>query len=195
MSQIATAALGAVLGGLAGLLSGFWTARYSQRAAITHSLLSEFLSAPFLQHRISIAITRRRLLAGSVTAAELAGGFWYPGNATYYAGEMIGSLNEHQHLEAYVGFLIRLDHALSRKRASRSDLSNALSGGMVWHRFLVAEVADETERQAIAAGVPVPPWVPAARRAFSQLGVHPHPADLQPEISEEDTEANPLESG
>jgi hypothetical protein len=178
MTEIASATLGALLGGLAGLLASLWTARQSQRAALTQSLLAEFLSASFLQHRISMEGTWRRLMAGSVTASALAGGFWYPGDPNYYSGETLGSLNEHQHLEAYIGFILKVDHAVTRKQADRSDLALALSGGMVWHRYLVMEVADETTRQANAAGVPVPPWASAARRVFDRLGV-PQQAPLE----------------
>jgi len=171
MTEIVSATLGALVGGLAGLLASLWTARQNQRAAMTQGLVAEFLSGSFLEHRISMEGTWRHMQMGSVTAAALAGGFWYPGDASYESGSVLGSFNEHQHLEVYIGFLTKVDHALTRGLADQSDLSAALSGGMVWHRCLIVAIAAETTRQAAAAGAPVPHWVAAATRVFNELKI------------------------
>jgi hypothetical protein len=177
VTAIVSTLLGTLLGGLAGLLVSLWTTRQSHRMALTQTLLAEFLSASFLQHRISIESTQRKWRDGAVTASALAGGFWCPGEAGYYAGETSGSLNEHQHLEVYLEFLIKVDHALARKLADRSDLAASLSGEILWEEDIVRAMADETKRQAADAGVPVPRWVGAAESVFRQLNV-PHRAEL-----------------
>jgi hypothetical protein len=177
VTAIVSTLLGPLLGGLAGLLVSLWTTRQSHRMALTQALLAEFLSAPFLQHRIAIESTQRKWRDGAVTASTLAGGFWCPGQASYYAGDISGSFNEHQHLEVYLEFLIKVDHALTRKLADRSDLAASLSGEILWEEDLVRAVAEETKRQAADAGLPAPRWVGAAERVFRQLNV-PHRAEL-----------------
>ncbi|MEV8547268.1 hypothetical protein [Streptomyces sp. NPDC051572] len=139
--------------------------------ALTQALVEEFLSASFMEHRVSVSKTRRKLEDGTVTAAALAGGFWYPGDADYYAGETFGLLNEHQHLGVFLEFLVRVDRVLARKVVDQSDLAASLSDKLIWYRDLSTAVAEETARQATAAGVPVPQWVGAATRVFRQLNV------------------------
>ena len=178
MAAIFSTLLGALLGGISGFLVSLWTNRQTQRMALTQALVEEFLSASFMEHRISVSKTRRKLEDGTVTAAALAGGFWYPGDAGFYAGETFGLLNEHQHLGVFLEFLIRVDRVLTRKLADQSDLSVSLSDKLVWYRDLSTAVAEETARQATEAGVPVPHWVGAASRVFRQLNVS-HQGELQ----------------
>ena len=82
--------------------------RKKRRLDLTSKFIDEFYSDAFLHHRVAFARLRRKVADGNVTMAEVAAGFWYPGGSNAYQGENYGgSLNEHQHLEAVLGYVKR----------------------------------------------------------------------------------------
>lgn len=168
MTEILAAIVGALLGGLVALIASFSLGRKQERNATTHTLIAEFMSDAFLEHRISVYDTLKHIEDGTTTYDDLAGGYWYRGQPSY-SGVLRGALNEHQHLEAYKGFLVKLDFAIRAKRVNVDELANALGSGMVWHREVILGLADATESQASAANAAVPRWVEAVRRVSALM--------------------------
>ena len=127
MEETIAAVLGAFIGVAGALFASALLARRTERAAATSAAIAEFFSDSFLQHRISLHSTRQKVKRGEVTVADVAAGFWYPGlGIAYFEGDILGSLNEHQHIEAYLGFVSRLDFLVRRGWASPVDLERAL---------------------------------------------------------------------
>ena len=85
---------------------------------MTDQFVNEFFSDGFMIHRTSLSASPRKLRAGVTSVEEIACGYWYPGihyaSFDSYRGDQIAGLDEHQHLEAYLGYVVRLEHALSR---------------------------------------------------------------------------------
>ena len=98
-------------------------------------------------------------MSGQVSADEIAGGFWYPGRDSYYIGDTFGDLNAHQHLTAYIGFIVRLAHEANHRRLDREEINAALGMQLVWHFPLLQDVARAAKDQAAEVGVPTPTWV------------------------------------
>lgn len=174
-----TAACGALFGSLGGLASALLVARRADRLSTTNHLMTEFLSADFLTHRIALEGLRARMLAGEVTAAQIAGGFWYPGRRDYYKGELYGEFNTHQHLTMYIGFLERMADAIRRHRLDVATVRNGIGSHLRWSDVLLREVAAETERQAADNGAPIPTWTSAAMLAHDRL-IPARPAAVSP---------------
>lgn len=98
-------------------------ARRSEQTAVTSDLIDEFFSDRFLAHRIAVSKMWRKVEDEGVPISEIASGYWYPGRVhNSYRGDMHGVLDEHQHLEAYIGYIVRLDEA---RRLDRIDIRRA----------------------------------------------------------------------
>ena len=136
---------------VAAVLTITWDMR-RRRSDVTKEFIDEFLSSNFLRHRIGIAKLRRKLLNQDVQISEVARGFWYPGGKGVYEGEVSqqDGFNEHQHLEAYLGFLVRLRHAVKIKQVNKPDIKSALETSYVWHADLTNALAAEIRRQVAA---------------------------------------------
>lgn len=72
-------------------------------------------------------------------------------------------MNEHQHIEAYIGFLIRVEYLASRRRLNVPELSAVVGMIMQYHMQIMRQIAVEARRQAEAAGVKVPTWIQCSR--------------------------------
>ncbi|MEU8411894.1 hypothetical protein AB0C24_03860 [Amycolatopsis japonica] len=164
-----TAALGAFFGSVGGFTSSLYLARRADRQSTTNHLMTEFLSVTFLAHRIALEHLRARMSDGDVTAAQVAGGFWYPGDRNYYRGELEGELNTHQHLTMYIGFLVRMADAIQRRRIDVDAIRAGIGAQLRWCDALVLEVAAQTQQQATENDAPFPTWVAAARLVHEKL--------------------------
>ncbi|MEG8182106.1 hypothetical protein GZH49_26765 [Nocardia terpenica] len=171
MQPFLIAAVGSFFGAMGGFLANLALARRAERQSMTSLLMAEFLSDGFLAHRIAVDGLWRRVKAGEVNVDDIAAGFWYPGMATYYTGEQYGILSEHQHLEAYIAYIVRLGDALDRHRLDRRVIRAALGMHLLWADALLQQVAGATARQAQQNNVPTPAWTTAAARVHDHLTV------------------------
>ncbi|WP_280425946.1 hypothetical protein [Nocardia carnea] len=171
MQEFLVAVVGSFFGALGGFLANLAIARRAERRNITGSLLAEFLSDSFLPHRIAVASLWRRVNEGTVNAEEVAAGFWYPGTGAYYTGELYGSLNEHQHLTAYIAYIVRLSDALDRGQLDRKTIRATLGMHLLWADSLLQQVSQAAGRQAQRHNVPIPSWIGAADRVHQELVV------------------------
>ncbi len=98
----------------AAIVSSFIAIIYHQRTSrrqATIEIIDEFLSPAFLVHRAVVSSLRRKVQAGIVPLAEIAKGYWYPGKpGRSYQGDKVDTLNEHQHLTIFLGYVMRLAH-------------------------------------------------------------------------------------
>jgi hypothetical protein len=164
-------------------------ARRSEQAAVTSNLIDEFFSDRFLAHRIAVSKMRRKVEDEGVPISEIAYGYWYPGPARdSYHGDLHGVFDEHQHLEAYIGYIVRLNEALRLDRIDKGRARDALGMHLLWHYPLLDQVARETVRQAKAANARIPSWTSAAE-AVRQAIVDPYL--LPPEEGAHEAEDNP----
>lgn len=171
MQPFFIAAVGSFFGALGGFLANMVLAGRINRRDTTSRMISEFLSDSFLVHRISMDDTWQRMKAGDISADDVAGGFWYPGTPTYYTGEIYGDLNAHQHLEAYIGYIVRLADALDHRRLNRGETRAALGMHLLWADALLQQTARTAARQAEVHNVPIPSWTKAAGRVHDLLTV------------------------
>jgi hypothetical protein len=165
------AAIGAFVGGLSGFSSALMLARQTRRATTTSDLIALFFSDAFLAHRISVSDLRHKVKDGEVRAEDIAGGFWFPGVSPHYVGDVYGTLNAHQHLTAYISFIIRLDHEVTRRRVHRSEIRRAFGMQLLFADTLVLQVAQATAAQAERHNAPAPMWTTAAQRVHDALVV------------------------
>jgi S1-C subfamily serine protease len=136
----------------------------SEQKTVTSELITDFFSDTFMAHRIAVSELRRKVESGSPPIAEIACGYWYPGRLdNLYRGEKFGDLDEHQHLEAYTGYVVRLAEALRLQRLDVERVRAAIGMSMLWHIPFINEIANETERQAVEAGAPIPAWTAAVK--------------------------------
>ena len=160
--ELAAAIVGALLGAIAALVASLYIAREADRRNSTAQVVAEFLSDEFLAHRISVSHTRRKRDAGSVSIEEIARGYWFPGGGNSYQGDTYRDMNEHQHIEAYIGFLIRVEYLATRRRLNVPELSAVIGMTLQYHMQIMRQVAAEARRQAEEADVKVPTWIGAA---------------------------------
>jgi hypothetical protein len=148
-------------------------AQLSEQKTTTSDLITDFFSDNFMAHRIAVSALRRKFESGSPPIDEIACGYWYPGGeptfTRLYRGEKFGDLDEHQHLEAYIGYVVRLAEALRLQRLDVMRGRAAIGMSMLWHIPFIAKVADETARQAQNAGVPIPAWITAVKEVNEAL--------------------------
>jgi hypothetical protein len=145
--------------------------RQSRRATATSDLIALFFSDAFLAHRISVSGLWHKFKNGEVLAEDIAGGFWFPGISPHYIGDVYGTLNTHQHLTAYINFIIRLDHEMTHRRLHRSEIRRAFGMHLLFADALVIQVAHATAAQAERHNVPAPAWTAAAQRVHDTLVV------------------------
>ena len=110
-------------------------------------------------------------MSGQVAIEDVAKGYWYHGIDKAYAGEIFGAFNEHQHLEFFLGFLVRLAHAHKRKQINAEEVSFAFRASYLWHGVLVTKLATTVEHQVSRQpGAEVPVWVEAVLTVNGILG-------------------------
>lgn len=84
------------------------------------------------------------------------------GGGNSYQGELYKDMNEHQHVEAYIGFLIRIHYLATRGRLDVRELSAAIGMPLKYHMPLLCQIASASRRQAQQAGKKIPNWTDAA---------------------------------
>lgn len=145
---------------------------HARKVARAQDLLDEFYSSSFLQHRIVVSRIRQRVLFGQVDVEFLTRGFIILRNDeqdgdpdAYYEGETVGSLNEHQHLSAYLGYVVRLAGAVEFEVADRKMVSTLLRSQYFWHAKLLNQMTEcATARLEKDAAAPDRPgWIHAVR--------------------------------
>jgi hypothetical protein len=147
-------------------------ALWSEQRTITSELITDFFSDRFLAHRIAVSKLRRKVEDGSPPIAEIACGYWYPGQfANIYRGEKLGDLDEHQHLEAYIGYVVRLAEALRLQHLDVVRGRAAIGMNLLWHIPFLIEIANETAQQAHAASARIPAWTAAVNEVHEALVV------------------------
>lgn len=146
--------------------------RSEKRRDTSIEFINEYFSTDFLVHRISVGELRRKVKLGTTAVDDVAGGFWYPGSKNYYKGDVTDGLNEHQHLEAYFGFLVRIWHSDKNGLLDVDLLQSALSTSYDWEKKFVSKVAATTRTRIEnhAGDKVVPAWVYAVERANKILG-------------------------
>jgi hypothetical protein len=80
---------------------------------------------------------------------------------TSYRGDETAGLDEHQHLEAYLGFVVRLEHAMSRGLVDKRHIRSTLALGLLWHTGFLVDIAAATVRQAEENDAHTPDWARA----------------------------------
>jgi hypothetical protein len=144
--------------------------QWSDQKVITSELITEFFSDTFLAHRIAVSQMREKVEGGSPTIADVACGYWYPGRFTnIYRGEKFRDLDEHQHLEAYIGYVVRLAEALRLQHLDVVRGQAAIGMHLLWHIPFLMEIASETAQQAQAANARIPAWTVAVREVYEAL--------------------------
>lgn len=83
------------------------TARRSGQDLVTGNLITEFFSDRFLKHRIIVSKLQCGVENGDADISQIACGYWYPWRPGSYHGDKHGKLDEHQHLEAFIGYIVR----------------------------------------------------------------------------------------
>ena len=137
-----------MVGAVLGLATSWYLARRAERRESTMKIVTEFFSDEFLAHRISVSRTRRKRDADEVSIDDLARGYWFPGGGNSYQGELYKDMNEHQHVEAYIGFLIRIHYLATRGRLDVRELSAAIGMPLKYHMPLLCQIASASRRQA-----------------------------------------------
>lgn len=171
MTEFTTALFGSFAGAFAGFLASWTLARQTDRRAVTDQLVAEFMSAGFLSHRIAVSKLRRSVQSGEVDINAIAAGFWFPGRSNHYTGEFYGELNIHQHLTAYIGYLVRLAHAHRSGRLDRNSARAALGTYLLWNDTFIKQISEAVIHQAQESGAIVPPWTNDARHLHINLVV------------------------
>ena len=139
--------------------------RKRARREATQGVIDEFFSSSFLKHRIAVSQLREKVINGEVSIDSIAGGYWYPGKINSYGGEMHGEFNEHQHLEAYKGFLVRLASSDAERLLDRKAIRTALKTSYFWHADLVNHVANRVRKQVKDSAIAeLPGWVSSVDR-------------------------------
>jgi hypothetical protein len=145
---------------------------HARQVARAQDLLDEFYSSSFLQHRIVVSQVRQKVLTGKVDIDFLTRGFIILQNNAedgdpdaYYAGETVGSLNEHQHLSAYLGYVVRLAGAVEFGVADSRMVSTLLRSQYYWHASLLSHMVDSAVRRLEAETVVPhrPGWIHAVK--------------------------------
>jgi hypothetical protein len=166
--------LGAFVGAGFAFVLAFLKSRSDKRKETSQALVDEYYSTDFLKHRIAVDRLRGRVNANppETTVDKIACGFWYPGKPDYFKGEVSDGLNEHQHLEAYLGFIVRVSHAHMNGLLDPVLVRSALSTSYDWEAGFVWSVAAKAREQVRAhgGGTKVPVWVSAAEHAKDVLG-------------------------
>ena len=172
VSKSAPQMLGAFVGAGFAFFLAFLKSKTDKRKEISLSLVDEYYSTDFLKHRIAVDMPRMRVNSNETTIDRIACGFWYPGKQDYFKGEVTDGLNEHQHLEAYLGFIVRVSHANNNGLLDPILLRSALSTSYDWEAGFVWSVAAKTREQVQAhgGGTKIPVWVTAAEHAKDVLG-------------------------
>ncbi|GAA3063544.1 hypothetical protein [Streptomyces glomeratus] len=175
MASFLTALAASIAGGATGAFGGTFgalqLAKRTDRRTVTDQLVAEFFSADFLKHRIAVHELRTAVDSQAVSVASVAGGFWDPGRPDYYTGPPVepGELNQHQHLEAYIGYIVRLARALEGRRLDQDSARAALGMHLSWHDRIVQRVASVTAQQAREHPSVVPDWTLKAELVHLKL--------------------------
>lgn len=140
-----------------------WFQRRSIRWSTTDSLIQEFYSPSFLQHRASLWATKVKVMNGLVPIRDIAKGFWYTSDAmsSPYDGDLIYDFTEHEHITIMMGYYIRMSHLMTIGRIDKKHLKLALSAEYHWHADVLTGICIETEREFKARSETLPSFVPA----------------------------------
>jgi hypothetical protein len=143
---------------------------HARQVARAQDLLDEFYSSNFLQHRIAVSQVRNKVLRGEINIDFLTRGFIIlkdneeDGDTTkHHEGETIGDFDEHNHLTAYLGYVVRLAGAVEFGVADRRMVITLLRSQYYWHAILLNKMVQSAVSQlADAAEVPHRPvWIHA----------------------------------
>jgi hypothetical protein len=151
-----------------------WHSQRTERHRYTQSLVDEYFSQGFQKHRIAINELSELIRKGEASVEALAGGFWYPGSTARWEGPVSHGLTQHEHLEAFLNFIIRVHVADQLRRLDRQLVKQAISTSYEWEAGLVEELAHEARKQVEAAGrvVRLPAWVTAVEHLKPWLAGH-----------------------
>ncbi len=160
LARAGTQIVAAFFGAIFAFAFARWKQRSDRRQDSTLRFIDEYFSSTFLAHRAAVHQLREKHEARLLSIESIAAGFWYPGlPGRCHAGEKLGDLNEHQHLRAYLGFLIRLSHAHRRGLLDVPLARSALSSAYDWEAGFIRQVAEETRRQAVDGKARPPTWL------------------------------------
>ncbi len=139
---------GAFFGSALTALLTFWRESRKARRDTTRAFIEEFFSTDFLQHRIAVGKILKALRDGKTTDEEVAIGFFYPGRSDAYTGSFnsASGLNEHQHLEIFLGYVRRLSHAIKQGWVDEGAVCSGIGSSFIWHRPLLKQLADTIKR-------------------------------------------------
>ncbi|MEH6376239.1 hypothetical protein V7793_18205 [Streptomyces sp. KLMMK] len=175
MTEFAAALLGALVGAIAGAYASYRASvvltRDADKQTVTDRMVDEFFSDGFLRHRIAIDELSTKVRSHQVDVYSVASGFLSPAEPNYYRGPdpRPGELNEHQHLEAYIGYIVRLARALTHGRLDHRSARTALGMHLQWHDRLLQDVANAAEELARKGGLLIPNWTESAREVGRHL--------------------------
>ncbi|WP_406631681.1 hypothetical protein [Amycolatopsis sp. WGS_07] len=173
MTAVLAAVLGATLGAIGALVVSRANSRRSERVTMTSALIAEYFSTEFLHHRISIGNTSEKVRNGELSFEEIATGYWYPGAHDTFTGDDFNGLNEHQHIEAYIGFIVRIDYLLDAGRVYATELRGALGMKLMWEDFLLTGLASACLEQTRRANVQPPDWTRSISRVHDEITIAP----------------------
>lgn len=182
VSEVINPLLGAFFGALFALLGSLFLSSKKYKKDTTQDFMNEFFSRDFLSHRIAISNLREKVINGDVLLSNIAAGYWYPGLHEEYSGETYDGLTEHQHLEAYFGFVVRLSHANSRGQIDKQTIRSALRTSYLWHADFSTCLADEAEGQVRRADIEdAPVWIEAVRQVNDIMN-YDHDGEVKPPV-------------
>jgi len=182
IAEVVGPLVGAFFGALFALLGSMILSHRKSKKDTTQDFINEFFSRSFLSHRVAISNLREKVISGDVLLSDVAAGYWYPGVTGEYSGENYDGLTEHQHLEAYYGFVVRLSHAYSRGQIDKQAIRSALRTSYLWHADFSTCVADEAEGQVRRARIDdAPVWIEAVRQVNGIMG-YIHDGEVKPPV-------------
>ena len=147
---------GAFFGSLATAVLTWRRESRKARRDATRDFIEEFFSTAFLVHRAKIGAISWSIREKRITGEEVARGFIFPSEPEAYVGpeDDKTGLNEHQHLEVFLGYVRRLAHALDHGWVLPLSIHSGLSGSMQWHRELLEALVSGISVIAKSRGVP-----------------------------------------
>ncbi|WP_116080196.1 MULTISPECIES: hypothetical protein [Rhodopseudomonas] len=171
--------ISALVAALIGAMTSSIIAILHQRAVLRRvtmqEIIDDFLRPEFLVHRAVVSSLSRKVRRRDVEISEIARGYWYPGpkdGKRSYQGDKIDSLNEHQHLEIFIGYISRLAHRIRTEKVDRLQLRQRLRSAYRYHGPFMNSLAKEVRRQMMLDGeTEIPSWVCDVEQVRGVLGV------------------------
>nr|WP_321496356.1 hypothetical protein [uncultured Methanolobus sp.] len=119
----------------------------------TIDFIKEFYSIDFISHRKAVSFLKDKVKVSTSQQQfieSIACGFVYPmpAGVTYYKGNVIDGLTEHQHIKLYLAFLQRLAISIENDQADLASVKKAMADAFIWHAELVLKVCNEIQVQA-----------------------------------------------